>query len=188
VPAADGRKSLARASGSVADIADRRRSDPKTLLKNLRGDLDWIVMKCLEKDRTRRYDTADALAMEIRRHLNNEPVLAGPAGPGYRLTKFVRRNRARVAAAGVIAAVLVAATAVSIGFALSEAEQRRIADTEAARADREKAVAQAVNDFLTEDLLAAVAPSSESGKGKDVLMRDVLDEAAERIEASYTRP
>ena len=163
-------------------ISQQRRTDLRTLRRQLHGDLDWIVMKCLEKDRTRRYDTANALALELGRHLNNEPVLAGPPSAGYRLRKFVRRNRAAVAAAGVIAAVLIAATAVSIGFALSEAEQRRNAEAEKTRADHEKAIAQAVNDFLTEDLLAAVAPSPESGKGKDVLMRDVLDEAAERIE------
>ena len=180
--------SAAGGNSSVIDIARFRRTDPASLTRTLRGDLDWIVMKCLEKDRTRRYETANGVALEIQRHLNNEPVLAGPPSAGYRVAKFVRRNRLRVAAAGGIAAVLIAATAVSIGFALSEAEQRRIADAQAARADQEKAdaekqkaVAEAVNLFLTKDLLAAVAPSSESGKGKDVLMRDVLDEAAERI-------
>jgi tetratricopeptide (TPR) repeat protein/tRNA A-37 threonylcarbamoyl transferase component Bud32 len=160
----------------------RHAADPQKLGTILRGDLDWIVMKCLEKDRTRRYETANGLASDIKRHLSDEPVVAGRPSAGYKLRKFVKRNRGQVISGGVVATVLIAATAVSIGFALSEAEQRHIAAAEATRADKEKAVAQAVNDFLTEDLLAAVAPAPETGQGKDVLMRDVLDEAAERIE------
>jgi serine/threonine protein kinase/tetratricopeptide (TPR) repeat protein len=153
------------------------RADPRSLVRALRGDLDWIVMKALEKDRTRRYETAHGLALDIRRHLEHEPVQAGPPSRAYRLRKFVRRNRAGVAAGVVAALSLIAATAVSAGFALSEAEQRRAAATE-------RDIAEAINEFLNNDLLAAVAPSAEAGKGKDVLMRDVLDVAAERIEAA----
>ena len=76
------------------EIARRRESDPRSLLRELRGDLDWIVMKSLEKDRTRRYETANALAMDIGRHLNHEPVEAGQPSATYRVRKFVRRNRA----------------------------------------------------------------------------------------------
>jgi serine/threonine protein kinase/tetratricopeptide (TPR) repeat protein len=144
------------------------RAEPRSLIRALRGDLDWIVMKCLEKDRTRRYETAHGLALDIRRHLQHEPVQAGPPSRGYRLRKFVRRNRAAVAAGVMVAISLIAAAGVSVSFALSEAQQRDIA--------------QAINEFLNNDLLAAVAPSAERGKGRDVLMRDVLDEAARRIE------
>ena len=73
----------------------------------LRGDLDWIVMKCLEKDRTRRYETANGLASDIQRHLNNEAVLARPPSAAYRFQKLVRRNKAMAAPAAAIATVLV---------------------------------------------------------------------------------
>jgi len=88
-------------------IAQMRHTEPKTLARELRGDLDWIVMKCLEKDRARRYATANGLAQEIERHLHHEPVLAGPPSAIYRVRKFVRRNRAAVVAA---AALFAAAT------------------------------------------------------------------------------
>src|SRR5713226_7076623 len=83
---------------NLATIAAKRRSDPQRLSKLFRGELDWIVMKCLEKDRNRRYETASTLAADVRRYLSDEPVLACPPSAAYRLRKFVRRNRAAVAA------------------------------------------------------------------------------------------
>ncbi len=91
---------------SALDIARRRHTDPQSLAKTIRGDLDWIVMKCLEKDRTRRYETASALAMDMHRYLHDEPVLAGPPSQAYRLSKLIRRNRGKVAAGAVVAIVL----------------------------------------------------------------------------------
>lgn len=90
-------------------VAHKRHTEPRTLARELRGDLDWIVMKCLEKDRTRRYATANGLALEIRRHLNHEPVLAGPPKVSYRVSKFVRRNRTGVVVAAVLLAAVTAA-------------------------------------------------------------------------------
>src|SRR5712692_6978397 len=78
----------------VTTTAKRRGLEPPKLVNVLRGDLDWIVMKCLEKDRARRYETANALASDIQRHLSHEPVVACPPGKIYRLQKMVRRNRA----------------------------------------------------------------------------------------------
>ena len=83
-------------SGTLA--ARRRRLDPRSLTRHLRGDLDWIVMKALEKDRTRRYDTASSLAVDIQRFLHDEPVAARRPSTGYRMHKFVYRNRGLVAA------------------------------------------------------------------------------------------
>ena len=74
----------------------KRGSDPRRLSQLIRGELDWIVMKCLEKDRNRRYETANGLAMDLRRYLNNEPVQACPPSLIYRLRMFVRRNRASI--------------------------------------------------------------------------------------------
>ena len=80
--------------GQGTDIASQRQIEPATLSKIFRGDLDWIVMKAMEKDRTRRYETANDFARDVQRHLNDEPVLAGPPSPVYKLRKFVRRRRA----------------------------------------------------------------------------------------------
>src|SRR6185369_14910016 len=110
--------------GAVATrTAQQRHVELKKLGPLLRGDLDWIVMKCLEKDRTRRYETANGLAADIRRHLRNEPVSAGPPNAGYRLRKFVKRNRAQVIAAGVVAGALVlgmVGTSAGLIWALNE--------------------------------------------------------------------
>src|SRR5208283_1615257 len=74
-------------------MAQRRSVDSSRLIHLLRGDLDWIAMKCLEKDRTRRYETANGLAMDIQRHLKNEPVAARPPSAGYQMQKFLRRHK-----------------------------------------------------------------------------------------------
>jgi non-specific serine/threonine protein kinase/serine/threonine-protein kinase len=160
---------------TAALVARDRRTDPRTLRRRLTGDLDWVVMKALEKDRSRRYATASELATDLRRHLEHVPVAAGPPSATYRIRKYVRRHRLGVAAASIVVVGLLAAVALSMGFALSEARQRRAAHTE-------REIAQAVNEFLNRDLLAAIAPSIEKGRGKDVLMRDVVDRAADRIE------
>ncbi|MBN1362968.1 MAG: protein kinase [Sedimentisphaerales bacterium] len=100
---------------TLTDIAKRRNCTPDFLRKAVRGDLDWIVMKSLEKDRTRRYETASSLAEEIRRHLASEPVLARGPGTAYRLHKFVRRNRTRVLGA-LAFGILIAFTAVVLSI------------------------------------------------------------------------
>ena len=86
---------------TLTDIAKHRSAMPDALTRTVRGDLDWIVMKSLEKDRTHRYETANCLAEDIRRHLRHEPILAGSPGALYRLRKFAWRHRARIAAAGL---------------------------------------------------------------------------------------
>jgi WD40 repeat protein/serine/threonine protein kinase len=123
---------------SLAVIAIRRRSEPRTLVRHIRGDLDWIVMKCLEKDRTRRYETANGLAMEIRRYLDHEPVLAGPPGVGYRIGKFVRRNRGPVIAAGAFALVLATGAGGMTGLYLRAEQQRARAVAAEAEQSRER--------------------------------------------------
>jgi serine/threonine protein kinase len=88
-------------------IAERRRTDPRRLVQTVRGELDWIVMKCLEKDRNRRYETPNSLARDIERYLSDEPVQACPPSAGYRFRKFARRNKSLLTAGGAIAAALV---------------------------------------------------------------------------------
>ena len=97
---------LSSLGDTATRTAERRCTDVKKLGLLLRGDLDWIVMKCLEKDRTRRYETVNDLAADIRRHLDDEPVAAGPPSRRYRIRKFVSRNRVAVLCGLAIASAL----------------------------------------------------------------------------------
>ena len=129
-------------SESIASIAAQRHLEPAKLSKLLRGDLDWITMKALEKDRTRRYETANGLARDIQRYLNDEAVEACPPSTGYRLRKFAHRNRAGLTMAAVIALLLVSCLAVSTWQAVRATRAERIAraaqHAEAKRAEGER--------------------------------------------------
>src|SRR5262249_52876502 len=101
---------LSESRDSLPSISAQRRTEPARLTRLVRGELDWIVMKALERDRNRRYETANAFAADVQRYLADEPVLACPPSAGYRLRKFARRNRGRLVAAGVLGlALLIAA-------------------------------------------------------------------------------
>ncbi len=161
------------------DVATKRQTEVRQLVGQLRGDLDWITMKALEKDRTRRYDTATGLAADVRRHLRDEPVLAGPPSSVYRATKFMRRHRVGVSAAAALFLVVV-------GFAVAMAEQaRRVtrerdrATQESARANREAEAARQVSDFFLR--LFELADPSEA-RGSSVTAREILETGSARIE------
>ncbi len=125
--------------GKTATVAQERRTDPAALHRMLRGDLDWIVMKALEKDRSRRYETVGAFASDIVRYLNHDTVLARPQSRVYRVRKFARRNRGALAAGIAIAAILIAGIIGTATFAV----RAEIARTEAAqRADDLEKVAE----------------------------------------------
>jgi WD40 repeat protein/serine/threonine protein kinase len=111
--------------GELATTAKRRSADTAKLMHQLKGDLDWIVMKCLEKDRARRYETANGLASDLQRHLNNEPVLARPPSAAYKIRKFIRRNKMAVSAAAATIAVLISAV-VLIGWLGIRANTARV--------------------------------------------------------------
>ncbi len=134
----------ARLSSSQAlpSLAAGRHTEPARLAKLVRGELDWIVMKSLEKDRTRRYETANGLAMDIQRYLASEPVLAAPPSARYRLWKFVRKHRAALTTAAAIALLLVAGVAVSTWQAVRATRAERAAlqaqQAESARAEGER--------------------------------------------------
>jgi eukaryotic-like serine/threonine-protein kinase len=119
---------LTKSKDTLADVAARRRTEPAQLTKEVRGDLDWIVMRCLEKDRTRRYESASSLARDIERHLGDEPVEASPPSTGYRLRKFARRNKRALVTAALLGAILMAAVgavAGTIGWVARDRAARR---------------------------------------------------------------
>jgi len=155
--------------------AQRRRADTEALYRKLRGDLDWIAMKALEKDRRRRYAAASELAADLQRHRAHEAVLARPPSTSYQVGRFVRRH-SLLLAVGTLAILALVAGTVGTSIGLVRARQ----ETERARVSA--AIAQEVNAFLNEDLLASVAPDAQ---GIDVSMREVLDTAAERIEGRF---
>ncbi|HXJ60728.1 MAG TPA: protein kinase [Verrucomicrobiae bacterium] len=160
--------------------AEHRQSEGPRLIHLLRGDLDWIVMKCLEKDRARRYETANGLARDIERHLSNEPVLASPPSRVYRFQKLARRNRVFVSAAGLVAMVLVlgvlASTLQAVRATRAEHEQSRSLQ----RAQTEAAKSKEVVRFL-EDMLKGAGPSAARGRDATML-REILDKTSERVE------
>jgi serine/threonine protein kinase/WD40 repeat protein len=129
---------LSDSTNTLPTIAARRQMETAKLTKLVRGELDWIVMKCLEKDRSRRYETANGLARDLERFLQDEPVLACPPSTGYRLRKFVRRNQARIlVAAGALVLLLVLAIGIPVNAILRRerdvalANQRRAEHAEA---------------------------------------------------------
>ncbi len=128
---------------ALTTAAKRRHTDPARLPGTLRGDLDWIVMKCLEKDRGRRYDTANGLALDLRRHLQNEVISARPPTTAYLLSKLLRRNKAVFAAGSAIAASLVIGAGVSVWQAVRATGAEREQRTLRIAADKARDVANA---------------------------------------------
>jgi tetratricopeptide (TPR) repeat protein len=198
---------LSALGATSTTVSANRQTDPRRLWKSLRGELDWIVMKCLEKDRRRRYETPTALAADLRHYLSHEPVEAGPPSAWYRARKYARRNRAAL----VLATALIAGTAVSTWQAIRATQagdlaQRRLEAEQEARgeagrllgevtlerntarlareeADRRATEAQEVVDFLINDMIGAASPPQAQGKIPTV--EQVLAKADERIPQKF---
>jgi eukaryotic-like serine/threonine-protein kinase len=172
-----------RLSQTQARSADGRTPSPSAVRNwraSIASDLDWIVMKCLEKDRTRRYETANGLGMDLRRYLNHEPVVARPPSRGYQFRKFVRRNKLAFAASGAVGAALVLGVIVSTVLAVratrAEREQgrlRRQAELNRQRSETEAAKATAISDLLQQMLRSA---NPDALKGSEYTVRQLLDE------------
>jgi serine/threonine protein kinase len=150
--------------------AEARAVEPKHLVSLLHGDLDWITMKALEKDRARRYGTPIELAADIGRYLNNEPILARPASTAYRLRKYVSRHRVSVAVVAGLVLLLA-------GFAVMQAEQVH-------RITRERDRANRIADFMKGIFKV---PNPSEARGNAVTAREILDRAAQQIGANLSK-
>jgi serine/threonine protein kinase len=146
----------------LTTTAKRRSTDAPKLIHQLKGDLDWIVMKCLEKDRTRRYDTANGLAMDLKRHVNNEPVFARPPSTAYKIQKAFRRHKLGFAAAAAISLALLIGVSVSTTQAVratraERAKQASLESEQQARqvATRARSDAEVERDRARRNLYAA---------------------------------
>ena len=162
---------------SSAATATARGAEVRQLVRLLRGDLDWITMKALEKDRSRRYGTPSELAADIRRYLNHEPVVARPASAGYQLRKYLRRHRATV---GVAAGLVLLLSA----FLILQAVQLRWTTQERDRANRERDRASRITDFMTG--MFKVSDPGEA-RGNSVTAREVLDKASSEMGAGLAK-
>jgi tetratricopeptide (TPR) repeat protein len=172
--------------GELTTTANRRQTEPPKLVHAVRGDLDWIVMKALEKDRARRYETANGLARDIQRHLSDEPVVAGPPSKLYRFQKAVRRNKRAFAAGSAVAAALVLGLCVATWGLVRERQARTravVAEKEQGRlrqqAETEAAKSRQVAQFL-KDMLEGAGPEVAQGRDASVLLQ-ILDKAEARM-------
>ena len=185
---------------SAPSVAANRQMEPQKLGRFVKGELDWIVMKALSKERNRRYETASGFARDIERFLNNEAVAAGPPSARYRLRKFVKRNRGQVIAAGLVLLALLAGIAgTTVGLfeakrqgALAneraEGEQRATKKALAAAAEERKAkeTVESVLGFVEDKIFAAARPKGqEEGLGYDVKLADAVTAALPAIEGGF---
>jgi serine/threonine protein kinase/tetratricopeptide (TPR) repeat protein len=190
----------------ISSITGRRQTDSSRLKRVLLGDLDWIVMKALEKDRTRRYESASGFAADIRRYLSNEPVIARPPSLSYRVRKFVRKNRAGVLAAALVLLTLVGGV-VGTSWALfralaaetlaeerlaqadqareEEIKQRKLADERRLEAEQNLAFAKKGNEILG-SVFTALDPKAEYARVVDLrnALRDNLQKAVEELQGA----
>jgi serine/threonine protein kinase/tetratricopeptide (TPR) repeat protein len=176
---------------ALTTLAQHRKSEPPILIRAVRGDLDWIAMKALEKDRTRRYETANGLAADVQRYLGGEPISARPPSKVYKFQKAVLRNKLLFTGVGVIALLLVVGLILVSASLAKERRSRHEADMAARAAETEKANAQTeaiksgqVTKFL-QDMLQSVGPAAARGRDTTML-REVLDQTADRVGREMT--
>jgi len=170
----------------LSEVSRRRLAAPLKLVREVRGDLDWVVMKALEKLPARRYETANALAAEVRRHLNHEPVRARPPSGTYRFQKMVQRNRLAFAAGTVVVVALIAGAVISTwGFLREKKARERAVEAEG------KATTQAIRSDrvarLLKEVLAGAGPSVALGRDT-AMLRDLLNRATEHLNQEVNDP
>ena len=164
-------------AATTTELARKRQTEPVALARAIGGDLDSIALKALEKDRSRRYGSASDFATDIGRYLRQEAVQAVPPSPAYRARKFASRHRWGVATACAFVAVLAAAAVISIRQTI--------------RANREAAIAEAVSNFLRNDVLAQASAATQASPSTkpdpDLKVRTALDRAAARIGGRFDK-
>ena len=153
-------------------LAEHRKIEPRAFASRLSGELDWITMKALEKERSRRYGSVSELSADVQRYLKDEPVLAGPPSATYRAKKFVLRHRFGMAIGTLLFLFLIA-------FATTVALQARRVAKERDRANREAATSKRVSDFMANMFRV---PDPSEAKGNSVTAREILDKASKEIE------
>jgi serine/threonine protein kinase/tetratricopeptide (TPR) repeat protein len=207
---------LSSCGDRLPELSDQRNTEPAQLPKIVRGELDWIVMKALEKDRARRYESASSFASDLEHFLKDEPVEACPPSAGYRLRKLARKHRMALATTTGFAALLVIGAFVSTWQAIratiaegratrqfqraivaevrSSRERDRAvaaeaqAKLESQRAQRSASEAQAVLKFFEDHVLAAARPEGqEGGLGKDVTLRAAVDAAEPKVADAFQK-
>jgi hypothetical protein len=199
---------------SLTKVSSQRKTEPARLSALVKGDLDWIVMKALEKDRSRRYETASAFAADVRRFLADELIEARPPSPWYRFRKLARRHKVALTTAALVVAALLTGSVVSTWLAVrahraeltalkAEAEAQQHCDAACAaeaeaiverdrardaekRASAEKQNAEAALQFLLADVLEQADPYHEPNR--DLTVRTLLDRAAKRLEEHKEMP
>ena len=184
---------LSSLGGTASVIATNRGLDVKRLRRVLKGDLDWVVIKSLEKDRNRRYSTPGNFAEDIDRYLKSEAIVARPPSTAYRLRKLVRRNRVAVStAAAVVAALLIGiATATWQALRATRAEHAAILAAESEKATKDDALAReaetkAVLDFVENRIFAAARPEGQSGGlGRNVTMGKAIQSALQYVKENF---
>jgi serine/threonine protein kinase/tetratricopeptide (TPR) repeat protein len=200
---------LSESKDTLPAIAAQRHTEPAKLTKLVRGELDWIAMKCLEKERNRRYESANGLAHDIENYLHDEPVRACPPTVGYRLRKFVRRNKVPMVAVGLVLLALVVGitgttwSLVRAAGALRAEADRAEGERQAKRAalaafeaeKKAKETAQergaetgAVLDFVENRVFAAARPENQAGGFRhDVTLREAVEAALPFVEKSFAK-
>ena len=165
---------LSKLGEEAMKVAESRRTEVATLAKCLHRELEWIPLKAMRKDRAERYRSASELADDIENYLNGEPLMAGPPSAGYKLKKFVRRNKVLVGGIAVVLVVLVAGVVVSTILAVGQARAR-------AEADNARAEAQLIADFLENDVLGSVGRANVD----EATFSYALEAAAKSLESKF---
>jgi serine/threonine protein kinase len=177
------------AADSATTLADCHRADPRRLLQAVRGELDWIVMKCLEKDRNRRYESASTLAQEVRRYLDDEPVLACPPSAAYRVSKFARRHKIAFRALGAVALALILGTAVSTWQAIIATREKGYAQQARANAENNLRVAlEAINNSFMRVSESVLLHEPAMAELRRRLLEDALVQHENLVSTSSQNP
>jgi hypothetical protein len=172
---------LSDSGEALASISAQRRMEPVKLTKLVRGELDWIVMKTLEKDRNRRYETANGLADDVQRYLDDDPVQACPPSAWYRFHKFYRRNKEALITASVVGSAILGGSVIASWQAVVATRTREAALANNVSVSKQAAIAIGISESLKQ-ILGSL--NSDAAKGPDYTVRQLLDDSSDRIEAN----